>query len=102
VVCGALPGRVLYTTGAEQGHIGEEEEERRRNEGAGEETEGAARPLCVRQRELGRYCRGIWSKGGSELRVMAERGMLRGTDVMDISGAMARGNRHQQSILIPE
>ena len=28
------------------------EEERRRNEGAGEETEGAARPLCVGQREL--------------------------------------------------
>jgi hypothetical protein len=23
--------------------------------------------------------------------------MLRGTDVMDVSGAMARGNRHQQA-----
>jgi hypothetical protein len=38
----------------------------------------------------------MWSKGGSELRVMVERRMLRGTDVMGImSSAMARGNRHQ-------
>ena len=41
----------------------------------------------------------MWSKGGSELRVMMERGMLRGTDVMDMSSAMARGNRHQHIIV---
>jgi hypothetical protein len=29
--------------------------------------------------------------------VLVERGMLRGTDVMDVSGAMARGNRHQHT-----
>jgi hypothetical protein len=31
--------------------------------------------------------------------MLVERGMLRGTDVMDMSGAMARGNRHQQDCL---
>jgi hypothetical protein len=34
--------------------------------------------------------------GGSKLRVLVERSMLRGTDVIDMSSAMARGNRHQQ------
>ena len=40
--------------------------------------------------------RGGGSKGGSELRVLVERGMIRGTNVMDVSSAMARGNRYQQ------
>jgi hypothetical protein len=30
---------------------------------------------------------------------MMERSMLRGTDVMDMSRAMARGNRHQHMIV---
>ena len=29
--------------------------------------------------------------------MLVERGMLRGTDVMDMSGARARGNRHQHA-----
>jgi hypothetical protein len=37
------------------------------------------------------------SEGGSELRVLVERSMLRGTNVMDMSSAMARGNRHQHT-----
>jgi hypothetical protein len=38
----------------------------------------------------------MWSKGGSELRVMVQRSVLRGTDVMDMSSAMARKYRHKQ------
>jgi hypothetical protein len=45
------PFNEKHNLGVEQGQIGEEE--RKRNEGAGEETKEAARPLCVRQRELG-------------------------------------------------
>jgi hypothetical protein len=30
--------------------------------------------------------------------VLVERSMLRGTGVMDVSSAMARGNRHQQGV----
>lgn len=32
--------------------------------------------------------------------MVAERGMLRGTDVLDMSGARARGNRHQSLIYL--
>jgi hypothetical protein len=31
--------------------------------------------------------------------VLVDRSMLRGTGVMDVSSAMARGNRHQQNWL---
>ena len=72
------------------------EEERRRDEGTGKRAKEVARTAdgkAAGARVIGG--RGGGSKGGSKLRVVAERGMLRGTDVMDMSGARARGNRHQ-------
>ena len=70
-------------------------QERRRDEGAEDRAKEVAR--TAGGKAAGAWVtggRGGGSKGGSVLCVLVERSVLRGTDVMDVSSAVARGNRH--------